>query len=131
VSFLDMGLAASEREVFEAQLLLEQGDAPGAAQRALSAMLQAARALTREKDPNVGEDADAVVREFRRHYYDTKLFFDPFVGGKFAHHLFKAHADGQAAAANAHQAIEEASLFVEAAHACHERMVSAPPKAAE
>lgn len=126
VSYLEMGLAASEREVFEAQLLLEQGDAKTAAARAVSAMLQAARALAREKNANVSDDADEVVSEFRKHFYDTKLFFDPFVGGKFAHYLFKAHAErsnGTSAEA-AHQLIEEAQLFVDAAHSCHARLVA-------
>ena len=47
IPFVQMGLAASEREVFEAQLLLDQGQAEEAARRAYQAMLSAARALTR------------------------------------------------------------------------------------
>ncbi len=127
VSYLEMGLAASEREVFEAQLLLDQGDPKGAAARAFSAMLQAARALCREKNANVSDAPDEVVNEFRAHYYETKLFFDPFAGGKFAHYLFKAHAERSngASSESAHQLIEEAQLFVDAAHACHARLVSA------
>ena len=126
VSYLEMGLAASEREVFEAQLLLDQGDAAGAAGRALSAMLQAARALAREKSPNVSESPDEVVREFRAHFYETKLFFDPFVGGKFAHYLFNAHAEPPKVATRdaAHQRIEEAQLFLDAAHACHAKLLA-------
>lgn len=126
VSYLEMGLAASEREVFEAQLLLDQGDAAGAAGRALSAMLQAARALAREKSPNVSEAPDEVVREFRAHFYETKLFFDPFVGGKFAHYLFNAHAEPPKVATRdaAHQRIEEAQLFLDAAHACHAKLLA-------
>jgi sulfite reductase (ferredoxin) len=128
VSFVEMGLAASEREVFEAQLLLDQGDADGASARALSAMLQAARALTREKNANLGEDPDEIVREFRDRLVDTKLFHDPFAGPKFAHYLFKAHADGAdgSSAEKAHQRIEEAQLFVDAAHQCHARLGSVP-----
>ncbi|MBK7579365.1 MAG: nitrite/sulfite reductase [Myxococcales bacterium] len=127
VSFLEMGLAGSEREVFEAQLLLDGGDAAAAAGRARSAMLLAARALAREKSPNVSEEPEEVVREFRAHFYDTKLFFDPFAGGKFAHYLFKAHAERAETATSeaAHQLIEEAQLFVDAAHACHARLVEA------
>lgn len=134
VSYLEMGLAASEREVFEAQLLLDQGEPAGAARRALSAMLQAARALAHERNPNVSEDAAEVVREFRVHFYDTKLFFDPFVGGKFAHYLFNAQAEPPASATHdvAHQLIEEAQLFLDAAHACHAKLVAQKsPTAAE
>ena len=41
----------------------------------------AARALTRQKNQNLNEDADEIVSEFRKHLFDTQLFFDPFVGG--------------------------------------------------
>lgn len=123
VPFAQMGLAASEREVFEAQVLLEQGDANAAAQRAYSAMIQAARAVTREKNPNLGTDPDEIVREFRTHLYDTKLFFDTYAGGKFAHYLFRAHEEGTRSATpdSAHQLIEEAQLFVDHAYQYHAR----------
>src|SRR3970282_2241970 len=122
VPFVQIGLAASEREVFEAQVLLDEGKAAAAAERAYSAMLQAARALTREKNPNLGEEPAEIVREFRAHLYDTKLFFDPYAGGKFAHYFFNAHEgrpkNGNANHAAAHQLIEEAQLFVDAAFQC-------------
>ncbi len=134
VSYLEMGLAASEREVFEAQLMLDDGDAAAAAARALSAMLQAARALAHEKNTNVSDDPSEVVAEFRTHFYDTKLFFDPFVGGKFAHYLFNAQAEraNSATLGSARQLLEEAQLFLDAAHACHARLVAVQsPTAAE
>jgi len=73
---------------------------------------------------------DEIVSEFRKHYYDTKLFFDPFAGGKFAHYFFRAHEHrGEAGASqdSAHQLIEEAQLFVEAAHQCYTRIAGALP----
>lgn len=123
VSFVEIGLAAAERELFEAQLLLETKDAEGVARGARSAMLQAARALTREKSPNLGEDAEEIVSEFRRHYYDTQVFFDPFVGGKFAHFFFRAHEarNEPQTLDGAHQLLEEAQLFLDAAHQCYVR----------
>jgi sulfite reductase (ferredoxin) len=129
VSSIQFGLAASEREVFEAQVLLDENKPGDAAKRAYSAMLQAARALTRQKNPNVGEDPQEIAREFRTHYYDTKLFFDPYAGGKFAHYFFKAHEDGAKASDQraAHQLIEEAQLFVDAAHQCYTRIGSVMP----
>ena len=124
VPFTQMGLADSEREVFEAQVLLEQGDASGAARRAYSAMLQAARALTREKNTNLGSDPDEIVREFKLHLYDTKLFFDTYAGGKFAQYLFRAHEEGGKSnnAEGAHQLIEEAQLFVDHAYQYYSRI---------
>ena len=65
VPYVEMGLAAAEREIFEAQLLLDDGKLAAAASRAYSAMLQAARALARERNPNLGTDPEEVVGEFR------------------------------------------------------------------
>ncbi len=130
VPLVQVGLAGSEREVFEAQLLLDEGNSQGAAERAFSAMVQAAQALTREKNSFLGEGVDEIVGEFRRHYYDTKLFFDPFSGGKFAHYFFRAYehrGEGGASKDGAHRLIEEAQLFVEAAHQCYTRIAGALP----
>ena len=128
VPFVEMGLAASEREVFEAQILLDQGEAHAAAERAYSAMLQAARALTREKNANLGDQPDEIVSEFKTRLVETKLFHDPFAGPKFAHYLFRAHAEGinGVSKEGAHQLIEEAQLFVDAAHQCYARIGAVP-----
>src|SRR5581483_3545370 len=85
ISLAQFGLAASEREIFEAQIFLDDGQVQTAGQRAYSAMLTAARALVQERNPNVSSDADEIVSEFRKHLYDTQLFWDPYAGGKFSH----------------------------------------------
>jgi sulfite reductase (ferredoxin) len=123
VSLVEIGLAEAERELFDAQLLLESKDAAGVARGARKSMLQAARALTREKSPNLSEDPDEIVSEFRKHYYDTQVFFDPFVGGKFAHFFFRAleTRDEPATLDTAHQLVEEAQLFLDASHQCYVR----------
>jgi sulfite reductase (ferredoxin) len=130
VPFVQFGLAKSELEVFEAQVLLDEGKADDAARRAYSAMLQAARALAKEKNANLGEEPEEIVREFKQHWVETKLFWDPFAGGKFAQYLFRAHEDGvnkAHSAESAHQLIEEAQLFVDAAHQAHTRIGTAVP----
>lgn len=130
VPLVQVGLADSEREVFEAQLSLEEKNSKAAAAHALSAMVLAAQALAREKNSFMGEGVDEIVSEFRKHYYDTKLFFDPFSGGKFAHYFFRAvehRSDAGASQDSAHQLIEEAQLFVEAAHQCYTRIAGALP----
>ncbi len=126
VPYVEVELAAAERELFEAQVLLDEKKMDGSAGRAFSAMLLAARALTREKNANVGTGADEIVAEFRKHFYDTQLFFDPFAGPKFAQYLFRAHEEHAKAgsAEAAHQLIEEATLFVDAAHQCYTRLGS-------
>lgn len=130
VTPLDFGLAAAEREAFEAQVALDRGDLGRAADTALRAMLRAARELVASQFPDISEDPTEIVREFRARFYDTKLFFDPFVGGKFAQHLFQAveePADASAPEA-VRRRVEEAQLFIEAAHACRTRMAQAAGK---
>jgi sulfite reductase (ferredoxin) len=124
VPAVEMGLAASEREIFEAQILLDDGNLKDAVGRAYSAMLGAARSLTRERNANLGTDPEEVVGEFRKQFYDTQIFFDPYAGGKFAQYLFRAHEERERApsAETAHQLIEEATLFVDAAHQCYARL---------
>ena len=89
-------------------------------------MVAAARALTREKNANVSTDPDEVVAEFRKHFYDTQLFFDPFAGGKFAQYFFRAHEERSKDQSKdaVHQLIEEATLFIDAAHQCYTRLGS-------
>ncbi len=130
VSFTQFGLAASEREVFEAQVLLDEGKLGEAASRAYSAMLQAARSLARQKNPNLGEDPTEVVNEFKANLVDTKEFWDPFAGAKFAQYLFRAHSGSATAlhtTESAHQLIEEAQLFVDAAHQAYSRIGTSLP----
>jgi sulfite reductase (ferredoxin) len=124
VPYVEVELASAEREIFEAQMLLDEGKLDAAAAHAFAAMLQGARALTREKNANIGSSPDEIVGEFRKHFYDTQLFFDPFAGGKFAHYFFRAHEERATASTmeSAHQLIEEATLFVDAAHQCYTRL---------
>jgi sulfite reductase (ferredoxin) len=131
VPYVEMGLATSEREIFEAQVMLDDGNVEGAGKAAYHAMLNAARALAREKNANISNEADEIVREFRTHLVDTKLFWDQYAGAKFAQYFFRAHdVRGQTGDQEAaHQMIEEAQLFVDAAHQCyteHGATLSAP-----
>jgi sulfite reductase (ferredoxin) len=114
--------------VFEAQLHLDNDDAAQAGQMAYDAMLQAAKALIQHYNIDVSEDPEAIIQDFRTRFYDTELFFDPFAGAKFAHYLFRIHEEGQAdtRASVVRQRIEEAQLFIEAAHGCYNRMGPQP-----
>jgi sulfite reductase (ferredoxin) len=127
VSFAEFGLADSEREVFEAQLKLDDNQPGPAAQLAYRAMLDAARALIRVKNLDISEDPDAIVAEFRTRFCETELFYDPYAGAKFAHYLLATHdrPPNGVDVDQARRAIEEAQLFIEAAHACYERISAA------
>jgi sulfite reductase (ferredoxin) len=128
VSMTQFGLAASERQVFEAQLLLDNGDYNKAAYTAYAAMLQAAKALIQVQYIDVKEDPEYIVQEFRQRFYDTQLFYDPFAGPKFALYFFHAHNEGvtDLSPAVIHRRIEEAHLFIEAAYACYNRLGQQP-----
>jgi len=131
VPLAQFGLAASERQVFEAQVRLDDGDSETAAQKAYGAMLQAAKALIQTENIDITDDPDDILREFRTRFCDTERFFDPFARGKFAQYLFDAHghppgSNGGSGAEEAHRRIEEAQLFIEAAHSCYNRMSDAP-----
>lgn len=124
VSLVEFGLSAAEREVFEAQLALEEGRTAEAGQKAVGAMVNAASALLRTELAAVPADRDGIVSLFRARLYDTRKFFDPFAGGKFAHYLFAAHtkANGSYSEEEAHHLIGEAQLFVDAAYAYYNRL---------
>jgi sulfite reductase (ferredoxin) len=124
VSSVEFDLTAAEREVFEAQLLLEGGKSESAGRMAYLAMVHAARGLIRTEYLDIPDDEDIVVSEFEKRFYNTQKFFDPFVGGKFAQYFFAAHkAAGESyTMESAHRLIEEAQLFIEASHSCYNRM---------
>ena len=123
VTAVEFGLSAAEREVFQGLLELDRGAAGAAAAKAYAAMLQAARALITTENIDIGNEPDEIVDEFRRRFYDTELFFDPYAGAKFANYLFRVHGDAETdSSEEAHRRIEEAQLFIEAAHACNQRI---------
>jgi sulfite reductase (ferredoxin) len=133
VSSVEFGLAAAERELFEAQVLFENGEIERAGKTAYGSMIQAAKALVRTENFDVPEDNGQVVSEFRRRFYETQKFFDPFAGGKFAHYLFAAHdsSDKSYTIESAHHLMEEAQLFIDASHSYYNRMGSIPSLAAK
>ena len=129
VSLTEFGLSNSERQVFEAQVDLDNRDFDKASQTAFQAMLEAAKALIQVYNIDVINDADQIVEEFRRRFYDTELFHDPYAGAKFANYLFHAANGGRAdtSPAAVHRRIEEAQLFIEAAYSCYNRLGQRQP----
>jgi sulfite reductase (ferredoxin) len=126
VSALEFQLAACEREVFEAQLHLEKGDIEQAVKTAYQSMLDGASTLLKRTMSLPSTDPDRIVADFKREFYDTELFFDPFAGGRFGQYFFKAHERrGQSYdSEQARQLVEEAQLFLEAVHACHGKLAA-------
>jgi len=126
VSLVQFDMAAAERLVFEAQLQWDDEDYSKADELAYNAMLQGAKALIKTEFLDVSDDPDTLVKEFRERFYDTKLFRDKYAGGKFAQYLFRRHQSppSKANSDGARQLVEEAQLFIEAAHACWERVAA-------
>ena len=118
ISSTHLELTMAESIVFDAQVALEDDDLARADERAYASMVAAARALVRTENPNVPDDADTIVNEFRTRFYDTERFFDRFAKGRFARPLFDRHQ----AAPELHEAeatrglVEEAQLFIDAVH---------------
>jgi sulfite reductase (ferredoxin) len=67
------------------------------------------------------------VTQFRQRFCDTELFFSRDARGKFAQYLFGRHQDTtpDPDEDSAHQLIEEAQLFIEAAQDCDAHMAGA------
>lgn len=118
VSRIEFDLAAAERQVFEAQVLLDKGDIQKAGEAAYASMIQAAKALVKEQYYDVPDDPNIIIGEFRTRFYDTKLFWDQYAHGKFGQYLFRAHehAAEPYSSDEAHRRVEEAQLVVEAAY---------------
>ena len=127
VPFVEFGLQESEQELYEAHDLFDKGDAPAAATKAFDSMVTASKALVRHVGGQVRDTADDVVPAFRTHLYDTGLFSDKFAQGKFAVYMLKLHKTREHLAADtetAHRILDEARLFLEASHACYERLAA-------
>jgi sulfite reductase (ferredoxin) len=126
VTPVEFQLTACEREAFEAQLALEEGDIGKSAHIAYESMRNAALALLNWRLIPHDSTPDGIATAFKRTFYDTELFFDSFVGGKFAQYYFAAHEQRNVPydAEKAHRLIEEAQLFIEASHACYGKLVA-------
>jgi sulfite reductase (ferredoxin) len=130
VSPAEFALTASDREVFEAQLLLEKGEYQQAVDRAFSAMVQGATGLLLQSRLPVPPTKEEIVGDFKTHFFDTEVFFDPFRGGSLAQYFFDANtaiASGRVfGQETTHQLIEEAQLFLEGAQSCYTRLMAQP-----
>ena len=123
ISASQFDLADAEREVFEAQLELEKKNYAEADVLAYRSMVGASRALVKQQYYDVPEPPEIVVEEFTQRFLDTELFYDKYAKGKFARYLLQRHQQGPVNpdADSVHQLIDQAQLFIDAAHACYAR----------
>lgn len=124
VTQAEFGFAAAETAAFEAQLALEKHEYQKADEFAYRAMLDAASTLLRTELLDVPQNPDLIVSEFRTRFVDTKLFVDKYMGNTFSNFLFTRYENPPTRFTEdyARQIADEASLFNEAARACHTKI---------
>jgi sulfite reductase (ferredoxin) len=126
VSQTQFSLAASERELFEAQIYFDAGALNKAILTAYHAMIQAAQGLVKTQNYDVPNDEETILKEFRERFCDTRVFYDKFQGSNFADYLFRAReslkADEAVTREFALRRLQEAQLFIDAAHSCYNKL---------
>lgn len=132
VSLTQFSLAEAESRVFDASVVVDDPNATDeqlrqASRAAYQAMILAAQGLLKTRNPDAKGDPAIVFPEFQVHFVDTQLFFDRYVGAQEWAYLQAAHAAADATTDRdeAHRRVEEAQLFIEAAHACYTRLLEA------
>jgi sulfite reductase (ferredoxin) len=127
VSTAQFGFTQAESEAFEAQLLLDGGQYKAADDKAYQAMLTAARTLVQLQWLDVPNEPDVIVREFKTRFVEPKLFWDTYHHDQFSRYLFQRHEapDTRYTVDTAHKLVEEANLFIDAAHKCHAKVQAA------
>jgi sulfite reductase (ferredoxin) len=124
VSLASFGFSQAEAEAFEAQLLLDDAKYREADEKAYGAMLRAAHTLVQLAWLDVPFDPNLIVSEFRTRFVDTKIFWDTYHADQFSRYLLLRHENGpdtRFSADTAHKIVEEANLFIDAAHKAHAR----------
>jgi sulfite reductase (ferredoxin) len=91
-------------------------------------MLTAAKTLVQVEWLDAPNDPAVIVEEFRKRFVETKLFWDTYHHGQFANYLLARHegADSRFTKDTAHKLVEEANLFIDAAHKCHAKIQARP-----
>lgn len=132
VNVASFGFSEAESDVFEAHLAHEAGELLRADAFAYAAMIKAARTLVQSEWWDVPNEPDAVVGAFKERFADTGRFNDKYAGSQFANYLLARHSTPPTRldSESVHRQIDEAQLFIDAAHACHMRVLAAKAPAA-
>jgi hypothetical protein len=96
-------------------------------------MLTAARTLVQLQWFDLPDDNDVIVNEFRTRWVDTGIFVDKYHGDQFSRYLFQRHEgpDPRFTKDTAHKLVEEANLFIDAAHKAHAKWQTSQQPAAK
>ena len=136
VTLTQFSLANAESRAFDASVIVDdpgatEEEARATAGMAYEAMVMAAQGLLKHDDPDVRGDPAVVYARFQREFVDTERFFERFVGAREWGYYQSAHGEGGRATDRDHarRNVEEAQLFIEAAHACYTRLLEAQASA--
>jgi sulfite reductase (ferredoxin) len=129
VSLFGIEVVKAESQAFDAQCALDEGSYAEAEALAYKAMLSAARSLVRTEYIDVTEEPDDIAANFKTRFMDNERFFDKYAKDKFGRYLLRRYAEGPGRGDldDAKARVEEALLFIEAAHACDARASAAAP----
>jgi sulfite reductase (ferredoxin) len=132
VTLTQFSLAAAESMAFDASVAIDDAriDDEGireVGRTAYMAMVAAAQGLLKINNPDASQDPDIVFTDFRGQFIDSGLFFERYIGASESQYYVNAHEAGGAVRDRdeARRRVEEAQLFVEAAHACYSRLLQA------
>ena len=85
-------------------------------------MLKAANTLVRLEWPDAPTDPRVTVEEFRKRFVDSKIFWHRQHANQFSNYLLNRHENGpdtRFTRDTASKLVEEANLFIDAAHQAH------------
>jgi sulfite reductase (ferredoxin) len=132
VTLTQFSLANAESKALDASIVVDDPNSTpsqiaDAGHAAYGAMILAAQGLIKADDPDVKGDPAIVFPRFQRDFIDNGRFFERFIGAQEWGYLQAQH---EAAGAvrdrdEARRRVEEAQLFIEAAHACYTRLLQA------
>ena len=118
VSLAEFGFTAAESTAFEAQLLLDERQFVKPRRWRTTRCCRPPARWCKCTWPDAPSDPAAIVHEFKTRFVDTKIFWDTYHPGQFANYLINRHgtADTRYTKDTAHKIVEEANLFIDAAH---------------
>jgi len=75
----------------------------------------------------VPDEPGVIVEEFRKRFVDTKIFWDTYCHGQFGNYIFQRFEgpDTRYTADTARKIVEEANLFIDAAHKADAKFMAA------
>lgn len=131
ISPSQFAFAESERLIFEAQLSLDENNAATATAHALRAMHSAARAVTLPYAPSLSDEPEAIAQMFERYLGRTGEFDAATPGARFSRYFERARkAAAEQNVNHARTRVEEAQMFLDAAHEFYSKSTEAGARTA-